>query len=334
MKALGGLVAVVLIAACTSTNGGAQASQAPTNPFVTVSPGVTPPAGAPSGLACRLPVDSPTYSSTEPPGGWITFPGGDFGRDPESMAGRLNAHVPSYDRQFSRWVPVEYQNVAPDGATYILHNDSSLPDNGFYLVDVKSGTRKFVLTGDGPPQAPASWTIVEYAQEGVYLWSTGIATVPGLWLLDPSQGTVRLIDGSHYWGAVANGAAWAIDPPFGGSPAVGAYGIYRLDLGSRTVTTWYQGSTPIRILSPTPDGDVLVSYGEYNSGRLELLSSPNNLVPLDVPPDFPQIYFAWLETPGVWLPFPQNGLALYEKGQGVRVVSRSVSVFSVAGGCF
>jgi hypothetical protein len=229
-------------------------------------------------------------------------------------------------------VPVEYESVAPDGASYILTNDSSLPKAGdFYLVDVKTGTRKFALSGDGPPQAQSSWTIVRYAKEGVYLWSTGIVTVPGLWLLDPTKGSVRLVDGTHYWGAVADGAAWALDPPFG-APS-GTYRIYRLDLTNGAVTTWYEGSTPIRLLSPTPDGDVLVSYGDYGSGRLELLSSPNQLTPIDVPPDFPQIYGALLATPGVWLPFPQNGLALYERGQGVRVMTRGVSVFSIAGGC-
>jgi hypothetical protein len=242
----------------------------------------------------------------------------------------LAAHVPSYDRSFSRWLPVEYRNVAPDGASYILHNEASLPKpNDFYFVDVKTGTRKFALSGDGPPQAPASWTIVKYAKEGVYLWSTGIGTVPGLWLLDPTISTVRLVDGSHYWGADADGAAWAVDPP----STAGTYRIYRLDLTSGAVTTWYEGSTPIRLLSPTQDGDVLVSYGEYGSGRLELLSSPNQLLPLDVPPDFPQIYDAYMTTPGVWLPFPQNGLALYERGEGVRVMTRSVQVFSVAGDC-
>jgi hypothetical protein len=331
MKALGCLLTLVLTAACSGGSGTARVTQSPSSPAPAISPSSGTPTGNLSDLACRLPINSPTSSPNEPSGGWVTFPGGDFARDPASLSGRLSAHVPSYDRALSRWVPVEYAYVAPDGASYILHNDTSLPDNGFYLVDVKTGTRKFALTGAGPPRAPGSWTLIEYAQEGVYLWSTGIATVPGLWLLEPMTGAVRLIDGSHYWSEVAGGAAWALDPA-GGAPS-STYRIYRLDLGSGAVTTWYEGSTPIRLLSPTPDGDVLVSYGEYGSGRLELLSSPNELMPLDVPPDFPQIDDAFLATPGVWLPFPQNGLALYERAHGVRVMSRTVSVFSVAGGC-
>ena len=331
-KAIGCLLVLALGGACSAGTGNVPTSQSSSRPVATSSPSISP-STAPSSVACRLPVDSPTTSSTEPPGGWITFPRGEFERDPESLPGRLSAHVPSYDRAFSRWVPVEYENVAPDGASYILHNEASLPKAiDFYLVDVKTGTRKFALSGDGPPQAQASWTIVKYAKEGVYLWSTGIATVPGLWLLDRTSGAVRLVDGSHYWGAVADGGAWAVDPPFGAT--ADTYRIYRLDLTSGAVTTWYEGSTPIRLLSPTPDGDVLVSFGEYGSGRLELLSSPNQLVPLDVPPELPQIYGAYMTTPGVWLAFPQNGLALYQKGEGVRVMTRSVQVFSVAGDCF
>jgi hypothetical protein len=286
------------------------------------------------GLTCRLPVIAPT-SSNEPPGGWITFPGGEFARDPESLPARLDTHVPSYDRQLSRWVPVEYRFVAPDGASYILQNEASLPQpHDFYLVDARNGSRTHVLSGDGPPQAPASWTVVEYAREGVYLWSTGMLTVPGLWLLDPKTGTVRLIEGSHYWEAVAVGAAWAVDTP--ADEATGTYRVSRLDLASGVVTTWYQGRTPVRLVSPTPDGDVLVSYGEYGSGRLALLSAPDQLAVVELSPDLPEsfeVIDAFLGTPGVWLPLGGLGLALYQKGNGVQTMTRSVEVSLVAGGC-
>ena len=87
---------------------------------------------------------------------------------------------------YSGNLPVENRNVSPSGDRYILTNDSSLPDaGGFYLVDVKTGARRLVLR-DGPPQAPGSWTVVEFADAGVYLWSAGMQTVPGLWLLDPA----------------------------------------------------------------------------------------------------------------------------------------------------
>ena len=61
--------------------------------------------GADPTLRCRLPVISPTTPGV-PPGGWITFRGGGFERDPASLPGRLNAHVPSYDRAIRAWLPV------------------------------------------------------------------------------------------------------------------------------------------------------------------------------------------------------------------------------------
>jgi hypothetical protein len=213
----------------------------------------------------------------------------------------------------------------------MLNNDVSLGNNDFYLVDVITGTRKSVLTGDGPPGAPGSWTVVAYASEGVYFWSTGIATVPGLWLLDPIKGTLRLIDGSHYWGMVAGKAAWAEDPPFGRQGTT--YKIYRLDLASGQVTTWFETSTPIRLLSPTPDGDVLITYGEFGSARLELVAAPNQLVPVDAPSGFPFVADAYLTHPGVWIPLQSGGVALYMNRQ-VRMMAGGPSIFKVAGGCW
>ena len=224
---------------------------------------------------------------------------------------------------------MESANVAPDGASYVLHNEQSV-GNDFYLVDVKTGTRKFLLSGDGPPQAPGSWTIVTNASEGVYLWSAGVSTVPGLWLVNLQTGGVRLIDGSHYWSTVAGGPPWGLDPP--NAAQAGIYRIYRLDLKSGEVRTWYEGSTPLRILSPTPDGDVLVSFGEYGSGRLERITAPNRLVP-GAPSDFPQVFETYVTAPGVWLPLMTGGLALYERSAGLRIMTRSPAIFNVAGGC-
>jgi len=258
------------------------------------------------------------------------LPSGDFVREPASAEGRLSSHVPSYDRALGRWVPVEANFVAPDGATYVLTNEQSI-GRDFYLVDARTGARHFLLSGDGPSQAPASWTVVTYANEGIYLWSTGILTIPGLWLLDPGSGTVRLVDGTHYWGWVDGGFAWAGDPAFGGTAST--YKVYRLDLRSGAVTTWYEGSTPARVLSPTPDGRVLVNFGDSGSEQIELIAAPNQLVVLDVPKEF-HVDDAFTTNPGVWLVGRQGGVALYRPGHETRVVAPNVQIFSVAGGCY
>ena len=300
-------------------------------PSATFPPSTSPSPGEAITLSCRLPVISPT-TGTDPPGGWINFPSGQFERDPASSPGRLTAHVPGYDRAIGRWVPVESNNVAPDGATFILHSDSSLPTNGFYIVDARIGTRRLLLSTDGPPQAPGSWTVVRYTSEGVYLWSVGILTVPGLWLLDPLTGTVRLVDGSHYWGKVDGGFAWALDPPFGGATG-STYTVYRLDLTTGQVRTWYQSSTAISLLSPTQGGAMLITYGATGAAQLGLIPAPSQLVPLGAPD---RIYVGtdgYLASPGVWIPLQPGGLALYVEGQGVTIMTSSPPIFTIAGDC-
>jgi hypothetical protein len=273
-----------------------------------------------------------------PPGGWITFPGGNFERDPASLPIRLQAHVPSYDRAIKAWLPVENRYVAPSGDRYILTGDPSIPNaSDFYLVDVKTGTRRLVLR-DGPPQAPGSWTVVEFAGAGVYLWSAGIQTVPGLWLLDPGTGTVRLVDGSHYWRMVANGVAWALDP----EPGPGSsqkQGVFRLEIATGHVERWYETDlpasevSPISLLAPDTEGHVLMVIGDQRPPRLGLLTGPDQFQPLALPLDFPAINDGYLRSPGVWLALRGGGLALYTKSDGVRIMTRQTDIFDISGGC-
>ena len=248
--------------------------------------------------------------------------------------------MPSYDRAIKAWLPVEYRYVHPSGTRYILTGDPSIPDaSALYLVDVETGTRRKILDGNGPPQAPGSWAVVDFAAAGVYLWSAGIQPVPGLWLLDPATGKVRLVDGSHYWGMVANGVAWALDPePSSGSGQKQA--IFRLDIASGHVERWYEtdlpaaGPSPIAMLAPDSDGHVLIALGDQSPPRLGLLVGPDQFQRLAVPLDFPAINEAYLRNPGVWLALRGGGLALYTKTDGVRIMTRQTEIFDIAGGCW
>jgi hypothetical protein len=141
---------------------------------------------------------------------------------------------------------------------------------------------------------------------------------------------VRLVDGTHYWGWVGGGFAWAGDPAFGGTAST--YKVYRLDLRSGAVTTWYEGPTTARVLSPTPDGRVLVNFGDSNE-RVELIAAPNQFVLLDLPSAF-HVDYAFAGSQGVWLVGRQGGLALYRPGEDTNVVAQSVQIFTVAGGCY
>jgi hypothetical protein len=314
-------LAVMVGTGCSSTSGTVSGSG---NATAAIEAGST--------LSCRLPVISPALPGV-PPGGWITFPGGQFDRDPASLPSRLQSHVPSYDWASKRWLPVESRYVAPDGGSYILTADQSLPDAGaFYFFDVKTGTRRLLLGGQGPSEAPGSWTVVDYASAGVYLWSAGIQTVPGLWLLDPATGKVRLIDGSHYWRMVAGGVAWALDPQ-GPGPGV-KQAVYRLDLASGRVERWYETGSAISMLSPDSDGHVLVVVGDDSAPRLGLLVGPDQFQSVALPLDFPLLADGYLQHPGVWLSLRLGGLALYTEADGVRIMTRNTEIFDVAGGCW
>lgn len=94
-------------------------------------------------LACRLPAITPVTGGIER--GWITFPGGQFVRDPSSLSARLET-LPSYDQVIGAWVPVEPEKVAPDGASYVLTSYNNTPP--LYLVDAKTGKRRLIL----PPE--------------------------------------------------------------------------------------------------------------------------------------------------------------------------------------
>jgi len=344
------LCAVALLASACGSSAGTTAegspsaiSSAPTSapsPSVTASPAATatvtssPSGGSAAGLNCRLPITA-AASAPEPLGGWITFPGGAFARDPASPPARSN-HLPSYDRALGAWVPVEFENVAPDGASYVLFNESSTEvPNAFYLVDAKTGTRRLIPPGQG-----REWyAVLEYASQGIYLAAPGAGIaypVPGLWLMDPKTGAVRLIDHSHVWFKVGGGAAWSIEPLV---PGAASYKVYRLDLQTEQIDVWYETSTAIRPLSATPDGGLLVLSGEVGSYRIAVVSEPNVLLSLDVPPDF-KLTGALLARPGVWLSLT-DGIALYTKTEGIRIMASSAGYvpggfgfYQAAGGCW
>jgi hypothetical protein len=177
---------------------------------------------------------------------------------------------------------------------------------------------------------------VQYASEGIYLWTGNGGMekpVPGLWLLDPTTGGVRLIDGSHYWGKVSGGVAWGLDEA---NTRASASNVYRLDLGTGQVGILYESKTNITLLSPTPDGEILIDYGETGSPRLALLAGPGSFIPVELPPGLPSIYNARLAQPGVWLAIygsAWSGIALYVKGEGVTIMARSPLWLDAAGDC-
>jgi len=166
--------------------------------------------------------------------------------------------------------------------------------------------------------------------------------VPGLWLLDPQTGMVTLINGQYYWRIVSGGSAWALDPwsgpdNYGFPPSrTGGYKVYRLDLRTGQVSTWFSSKTPIQLLSGTPDGGLLINYGVYDKPRLAVVGGPGLLSTIALPADFPSVWDARSTRPGVWIGL-YGALTLYVKGEGVRIMARNLDasgLYYAAGGCW
>jgi hypothetical protein len=191
----------------------------------------------PTGLSCRLPV----YVGQSGSGGFIVFPGGDFIADPSSGVtypspspgtptpspappgyGPPGPNAFSYDRTYSRWVPVSRQGLSADGTRYAFTQAE-----GIYVVTVSNGD--VTELGDGRP-----WFILSVGTTGVY------ATVPnsaGLWLLPFSGASPREIITTGYWQAVGGGAAYGTSTS--AVPQGTANTIQRLDLSTNAITNYF-----------------------------------------------------------------------------------------------
>lgn len=188
----------------------------------------------PLSIDCRLPV----FAGPPGSGGFIVFPGSTFIADPTSSVtlpspspGATPTPPPgpgygpgfpglSYDRAYSRWLPVPSNWVSPDGNHYAYVSD------GIYAVDVASGTQTELRGG-------RTWSIVGVQNQGVY---AGDQTAGGLWLF-PYSGTPRQITASGYWQAATTSAAYGTATsavPQGASNV-----ILRLDLATGKSTEWF-----------------------------------------------------------------------------------------------
>jgi hypothetical protein len=221
--------------------------------------------------------------------------------------------------------------VAPDGNSYLTYTDAT---GTYSVVSAHTGSRKVILSTKGPKPGQL-WSILAYTNEGVILGAFGRGSdtpgppEPGIWLLDPASGHIRLLDRSHYWvsGPISSrnigggGFAWTIDYPLG-SVGDTTSEVYRLDLATGKTVAWYKTAASIAALAATRDGELLVAYGD--DSRLALLDRSHRLTLLDVPADFGDTLASTLTVaqPGVWIA-DSGGLDLYMKGVGIHVMVRN-----------
>ena|ERR1700686_639870 len=246
----------LMLAACGSkahlaaaSHSSPSASQPSATVTATAAATTTPETASPSpgNPNCRLPV------AIDQVGGFVTLPGAAFTSDPASKLtfdGATNTfrteaspvlHGPnsgstlSYDPGHGRWLPVDTTAVSPDGASYAYAQGIVPPDaqgpivpsgSHIHVVAIKTGADRIVYSGQ-------LLAVVGWRREGIYLThpcAEGCGEAGGLWLLDPSAGSLQQVVplptpnpervGAVTWSGLGGGAAWAVtgDPSNPNSP--------------------------------------------------------------------------------------------------------------------
>ena len=195
------------------------------------------PSGGPTlALSCRLPI----YAGGPGSGGFIVFPGRTFVADPSSA---VTAPTPpgatpppsngmgpgyptgwyglSYDAAYSKWLPVPWAWVSPDGSHY------AYPINGdVYVQNVAAGTQLDLGVGQ-------RYNVLKVENSGVYVT---MPSQPGLWFL-PFAGTARQITASGFWQAESSGEAYGTITS--AVPQGATNTILKLDIASGTSTPFF-----------------------------------------------------------------------------------------------
>ena len=266
-----------------------------------------------SQLSCSLPV----YVGGSGSGGFVTFPSGNFIADPKSAVALPSPGQQgvgpgnlSYDHAYSRWLPVEFSQVSPDGAHYAF-----AASNAIYQVNVATGVPTEVGSGH-------AWRIVGVKNEGVYAEEVNLA---GLNLFAYS-GTTTRITASGFWQTVDGTSA------YGTATSAVPQGVSNtiIKLNLQTVSTsdfFTQPGFQMNVVgSDGHGGEVMYGYGNQGS-TVWIVTGPTTATLIassyaGFNPSGPPI----ADRNGVWffgyLPYGGgNVIALYVAGSGFYNVS-------------
>jgi hypothetical protein len=309
------------------------------NPFPDSSSGGFPPFGnLASGpgtpgqtLNCRLAI----YAGGPGSGGFVVFPNGNFIADPRSAVavpspspGSASPPPPgygqgypgwfgaTYDRAYSRWLPVPFAWVTPDGTRYAYPGAS-----GIYVQNVANGTG--VELGEGK-----TWGVIDVEANGVYA-NTG--STGGLWLLS-FAGAVTQVASSGYWQAVGGGFGYGT--PTSQVPNGAGNTIIRVDLKNGTTTDFFSlPSLQSSVQGFDPAGNPVIYVQGPNGLQIWIGTAPNvateiaSMYGANFYPQGPVI----ADIHGLWLA-GGNGIALHVAGVGWYAMSSFGG--QLAGGCY
>jgi hypothetical protein len=253
-------------------------------------------------LKCRLPISNGQPGS----GGFVVFPGGKFVADPASNVVITGIPTPSpgqynpgnffgltYDRRYSKWLPVLRNMVTRDETRYVY----ALPD-GVYVRNVGDGTT-VELGGAG-----RAWTLYDVESEGVYAnpVSTSQLAVAGMWLI-PFTGDPRQVATKGYWQLVGGGVAYGFLAP--SVPAGATQALMRLDLKTGAITQWYADLPQYpNLLGLDAQGRLIVLVPQSVGQQVLILTGSNQAITIfDGSTTNSNIYVQWAvaDSNGLWL---------------------------------
>jgi hypothetical protein len=293
-------------------------------------------------FSCRLPIvipppaDGHVHPSTN---AFLAFPSTSVTIDPTGNGGF------SFDRAFSRWLPVGREAVSPDGTHYAFGDLGQQQDQFvIHVVDVASGQDRTFPINTGAAGFSVQPVVFDYSAEGIYLAQAFEGPVPGLWLFDPATGSIRQVTKVSVEVNAGRGIFWFDDlNPADPNPVKSIMRIlpdqiWRLELSSGHQVIWLdRPGTGVHVIGIDTHDRPLISA--IHDGRNILDPTAELLLSLD---DAKQrsIYKGAIaaslsggitDEHGVWFGSPQ-GIYLYSDADGLQKVSNQPG--SPANGCF
>jgi hypothetical protein len=292
-------------------------------------------------FSCRLPIviappaDGRVHPSTN---AFLEFPSRSVTIDPTGHDGR------SFDRAFSRWLPVGRQAVSPDGTHYAFTELGKQDQFVIHVVDVASGQdRTFPITASAAGIMPQN-VVFDYAAEGIYLVQAFEGPIPGMWLFDPANASIRQVTKVSVEVNAGRGTFWIDDLNPADPNPVKSYmrilpnQIWRLDLQSGHRVIWLdRPGTGLAVIGIDAQDRPLIRAVHDGRNNLdptaELLLSLDDALQRSV---FKGAIAASLsggitDEHGVWFGSPQ-GIYLYTLAGGLQKVSDRPGY--PANGCF
>jgi hypothetical protein len=271
-------------------------------------------------LNCTLPISSNLGQQA----GFLAIPSGKYTADPG--AGTSTTGM-TYDRPHQRWLPVSWVQVLPDGSAYAYTREASPTQsrNEIHVVSVATRSDQVVYN-------QGAYHVVAYRPEGVYLdhHLNGTDASNGLWLLDPSSGSLKAYPSGQQatWGWIGGGGAWSYSVD---GNRFGSNIMARMDLSTGAVESWFQvagpqppapGSKSIRVIGFDGSYPLVQVYVDDHTSEIWRLTGPGQATRLpDLPlgPLSPPSSIA--DSHGTWLIAGDGSVYLYATGSFARVAA-------------